>query len=148
MWNVIAAQVIDHGDGTIFLSTVYNFLEGDLIITSDEDRAMKIILYQCSAQAHFYAHLAFNSVAHKKTITGKEWSAMMQDPSAAIRKAKHSSPSLSEALLQRNVESDVRYLVRNQSTPTYQIVHCSRLSVEYVITSEHICVPASLALIL
>jgi len=60
MWNLLVAQLVDV-TRYIFPKNIEEFLLGDLNISSDEDRAVKIILYQCEAQAHFYAHLAFSS---------------------------------------------------------------------------------------
>ena len=118
MWNLITAELQDEGTGTsyeqvvIYPKNIHDFFVGDLKISSDEERAIKMILYQCEAQAHFYAHLAFSSTDGRSTVTADELNKLIKDPETAIRSAKTSSPSFSAALLQRNVENDIRYLVR------------------------------------
>ncbi len=55
------AQVQDSESKKIFPSTLRDYLLGDMVVCSDEERALKIILYQCEAQAHAYALWAFSS---------------------------------------------------------------------------------------
>eukprot|EP00750_Incisomonas_marina_P002140 INCI12104.2.p1 GENE.INCI12104.2~~INCI12104.2.p1 ORF type:complete len:868 (-),score=165.19 INCI12104.2:102-2705(-) len=111
MWNLLVAQLQDVSR-YVYPSTLYEFFVGELVISSDEDRAIKIILYQCEAQAHFYAHLAFSSTDGRKKVTGEELAQLIEHPEQAIRQAKAKSPSFSAALVQRNVENDIRYLLQ------------------------------------
>jgi hypothetical protein len=55
-----------------------------------QDRAVKIILYQCEAQAHFFAHLAFSSTDGRKRVTREELAELMDNPEDAIRSANAS----------------------------------------------------------
>ena len=45
-----------------------------------QDRAIKIVLYQCEAQAHFYAHLAFSSTDGRNRVSGQELRDLIEHP--------------------------------------------------------------------